>query len=353
MAGFKALLDLHREVEHLVRSNDRKIFLSGWDVKNPFTHDFLGPRFADEADAEATAYQSYTSDERLGASLREMHRRFDGFDPGPGAFLPGDGSTGLIASVFTWLFREGVRRVHYVPTMHDTFYYFFDLYGLDVRRAADRHPFEPGFALDLPEERTVLFVSDPVWYVGQPLSEALVAEIGEWQARTGSLVFVDGTWQYLQWGESRRERTAGLDPDLTLRLVGPTKFLGLNGHRFSYLILPPRLFAEIADVHENLHGSTSVPNLAFARRAIEVMNTPCHNRALTDHVRNIYHCLAARGVLETEFTPECGLYCFARVRAELERFLVMGGEYYEIDGYRDHVRINLLGGEGMAALAHA
>lgn len=350
--GFQALLELHRQVEHLVRRNDRKVFLSGWDVKNPFAHDYLGPLFQDEANAAATSYQSYTSDEPLRESLRAMHRRFDGHDPGPAAFLPGDGSTGLIATVFTWLFRERQRRVHYVPTMHDTFYYFFELFGMDVRRAAGRHPFEPGFALDLPDERTVLFVSDPTWYVGQALTGERVDEIREWQARTGSLVFVDGTWQYLQWGESRRERTASLDPELTIRLVGPTKFLALNGHRFSYLITPPRLFPALADVHENLHGSTSVPNLAFARRAIEVMNAPAHNRALTDHVRGIYHTLVARGALETAVTPDCGLYCFARVRADLDRFLVMGGEYYEIDGYRDHVRVNLVGNEGIAALAH-
>lgn len=349
--SFKALLDLHRDVEHLVRGANRKVFLSGWDVSNPFTRDFLGPLY--DAEADSTSYQSYTSDEVLLGRLRQMHGRFDGQDPGPRRILPGDGSTGLIASVFTWLFRHGHRSVHYVPTMHDTFYYFFELYGLEVHRASPRHPFEAGFSLDLPDERTVLFVSDPSWYVGRALSPEVIDHIKAWQARTGSLVFVDGTWQYLQWGDTRHERTAELDPDLTIRLVGPTKFLGLNGHRFSYLILPERLFDEIATVHENLHGSTSVQHLAFARRAIEVMTTPGHNRALTDHVRGIYAALVKDGAVEAAVTPDCGLYCFGRVRGDAENFLVMGGEYYELEGYPGHVRINLLSQDGIAALTGA
>ncbi|MET0397026.1 MAG: aminotransferase class I/II-fold pyridoxal phosphate-dependent enzyme [Longimicrobiaceae bacterium] len=351
MSSFKALLDLHRDVEHRVRHANHKVFLSGWDVCNPFAQEFLGPLFDPAADS--TSYQSYTSDEVLQSLLRQMHRCFDAYDPGPRGVLPGDGSTGLIASVFTWLFHNGERRVYYVPTMHDTFYYFFDLYGMNVRRAAACHPFEPGFSLELPEERTVLFVSDPTWYVGRALAPEVIGEVKAWQARTGSLVFVDGTWQYLQWGDSRHECSSGLDPDLTIRLVGPTKFLGLNGHRFSYLLLPERLFGDIADVHENLHGSTSVQNLGFARRAISVMTTPEHNRRLTNHVRDIYLSLVEGGVVETQVTPDCGLYCFARVRGDRDRFLVMGGEYYELDGYPDYVRINLLSQEGIAALADA
>jgi len=323
--------------------------VSGWHADNPFTEEFLGP-LADP-DLDATSYQSYTSDDELLRRVRAMHERFDGIAPSPGRILPGDGSTGLIATFFFWLLRQGTSEVHYVPTVHDTFYYFFEQWRMSVRRASQRHPFEPGFALDLPSRTSVLFIADPTWYVGRSLAAELVEEIADWQRRTGSIVFVDGTWQYLQWDGSRFERSSRLAAEYTVRLVGPTKFLGLNGHRFSYLLVPERLFAELADVHENLHGSTSVLNLAFARQAINVMLSEQANRRLTEHVRDVYRSLIERGDIETEVPPHCGLYCFARPTRNLEGCLTMGSEFYEIDGYQDYVRVNLLGGDQLDALS--
>lgn len=345
---FGRLLELHKSLEHLVRRMEGQPFVSGWNADNPFRERFLGTLGV--AGLDSTAYQSYTSDATLLGSIREMHRRFDGIELADGNILPGDGSTGLIATTFLWLWGTGVREVLYVPTVHDTFYYYFRFLGLEVRRAADRHPFEPGFELDLPDRRSVLFVSDPTWYVGQALADGVIDELARWQRATGSLVFVDGTWQYLQWGPSRRESSARLDPELTLRLVGPTKFLGLNGHRFSYLLAPAGLRDQLADVHENVHGSTSVHNLEFARRAIAVMNGPEDNRPLTDHVAATYRRLIERGLIETEILPDCGLYCFARPTRPLPPHFAMGGEYYELDGYPGYLRVNLLGGGHLEAL---
>lgn len=346
--SFRRLLELHGGVEAMARGVEGARFVSGWHAANPFAEEFLGPLATPGLDP--TSYQSYTSDDVLLGRIQAMHARFDGVEPGRGQILPGDGSTGLIATFFFWLYRQGVTEVHYVPTVHDTFYYFFEHWGLDVRRASDRHPFEPGFGLDLPARKAVLFVADPTWYVGRPLAAGVIDEIVDWQRRTGSVVFVDGTWQYLQWDGTRSELSARLDPELTVRLVGPTKFLGLNGHRFSYTIVPERLLPELADVHENLHGSTSVQNLEFARRAIDVMLGEGANRRLTEYVREVYRSLTEGGHIETDVPPECGLYCFARPTRDLERSLTMGAEYYEIDGYADYVRVNLLGGDQLDGL---
>lgn len=343
---FRRLLALHADVERLAREHGGRSFISGWNAANPFAAEFLGD--LDATGLDATAYMSYTSDDRLLGLIRDMHHRFDGATPQ--RILPGDGSTGLIASMFLWLMRRRTASVHYVPTVHDTFYYFFDLLGLEVGRAADRHPFEPGFELNLPAERTTLFVSDPTWYVGRPLAREVVSEIAAWQRATESVVFVDGTWQYLQWGNDRYERSSALEDDLTVRLIGPTKFLGLNGYRFSYLLLPAWMYDDLADMHENLHGSTSVANLAFARRAMTVMNSADHNRRLTDHVRDLYATLSGAGDLTTELTPECGLYCFAKPRRALTDVVSMGGEYYELGGYPGYARINLLGGSELDVL---
>ena len=346
--SFRGLLELHGGLESLARKADGQRFVSGWHADNPFAEQFLGP-LADPA-LDSTSYQSYTSDDVLLGGIQAMHRRFDGLDLTSGRILPGDGSTGLITTFFFWLFNSGVRVVYYVPTVHDTFYYFFEHSRLDVRRAASRHPFEPGFALDLPSRTSVLFIADPTWYVGRSLAPDVIEAIAAWQRESGSIVFVDGTWQYLQWDGSRFERSSRLEPEYTVRLIGPTKALGLNGHRFSYMVVPERLLDEFADVHENLHGSTSVHNLVFARRALEVMLSESANTNLTNHVRGVYRSLVEGGHLETNVEPHCGLYCFARPTRDLDGSLTMGGEYYEIDGYPGYVRVNLLGGDELTAL---
>ena len=347
--AFRSLLAMHGGLERLVREAHGRSFISGWNTANPYADQY---RTGTQADGlEATAYQSYTSDAPLLELVRRMHERFDGVDAPRRRILPGDGSTGLIATTFLWLLRQHVREVYYLPTVHDTFYYFFDLLGLDVRRGSALHPFEPGFTLDLPSHRSVLFVADPTWYVGRPLSADVLDQIRDWQQATGSLVFVDGTWQYMQWDGVRFEASSRLDPDLTVRLVAPTKLLGLNGHRFAYLLVPEHLYDDLADMHENLHGSTSVPNLAFARRAMTVLTSDEHNSRLTEHVAQVFARLVAAGHLSTEIPPSCGVYCFAVPRHGTADCVTMGGEYYELDGYPGYVRINLLGGAELDVLS--
>ena len=348
--AFRSLLTLHGDIEQMVRAAGGRRFISGWNAANPFVDDFLAG-LTDEG-LDVTAYQSAGADETLLALVRSMHERFDGGTLRQ-QVLPGDGSTGLIATFFLWLLQRRVTEVCYVPTVHDTFYYFFDFLGLAVRPAAAGHPFEPGFALDLPARKSVLFLSDPTWYVGQAVRADVLAEIHRWQRATGSLVFVDGTWQYLQWDGTRHERSSELDPELTVRLVGPTKFLGLNGQRFSYLLVPEELRGALADIHENLHGSTSVPNLAFARHAMSLMISEDYNRRLTDHVAGVYDELVSGGHLRPTVAAHCGLYCFGELRHGRADCVTMGAEYYELDPerYRDHVRVNLLGGAELDVLS--
>jgi aspartate/methionine/tyrosine aminotransferase len=347
--AFRTLLQLHGDLERLVRTSEGRSFVSGWNAANPFVNEFLAGLTADGLDP--TAYQSYSSDELLLGLIRRMHERFDGTTGQHQRVLPGDGSTGLIATFFLWLFRAQVREVCYLPTVHDTFYYFFDFLGFNVRPVSTRHPFQRGFELNLPATKSVLFLADPTWYVGRALDEGTLEQICTWQRTTESLVFVDGTWQYLQWDGTRHERSSELDPERTVRLVGPTKFLGLNGHRFSYLLVPEQLYDELADVHENLHGSTSVPNLAFARQAMTVMASKDYNRRLTDHVAGVYRRLVSAGHLRPAITPDCGLYCFAELRRGRDDCVTMGGEYYELDDYPGHVRVNLLGGPELEVLS--
>jgi hypothetical protein len=82
-----------------------------------------------------------------------------------------------------------------------------------------------------------------------------------------------------------------------------------------------------------------------------VMASESYNRRLTDHVSGVYCRLVSAGHLRPAITPDCGLYCFAELRRGRDDCVTMGGEYYELDGYPGHVRVNLLGGSELDVLS--
>ncbi|MBB5489818.1 hypothetical protein [Nocardiopsis metallicus] len=87
-----------------------------------------------------------------------------------------------------------------------------------------RHAFEPGFDLCLPEERTVLVPTDPVWYTGRRIPATVPETVAAWQRATGSLVFVDGTFQYMRRDGELREDSAHLPIGQTPRIVCPAQY---------------------------------------------------------------------------------------------------------------------------------
>jgi hypothetical protein len=46
----------------------------------------------------------------------------------------------------------------------------------------------------------------------------MLDEIAKWQARTGSTVLVDGSFQYMPWNKAVSEASVRLDPSTTIRL---------------------------------------------------------------------------------------------------------------------------------------
>ncbi|GAA0428928.1 hypothetical protein GCM10010357_58260 [Streptomyces luteireticuli] len=348
------MLEWHERIEAERRQPGARVFVSDYNGGHPFVEKYLG-ELADAAPcrlADVTRYSALDEDAVLRERIAEMHRRYDGAGCTPGRVLPGGGSSALLGTFATWLLLTGRRRVHYVAPVYYKLAFLFRRMGIEPVPVARGHAHQPAFDLRLPAERTVLVLTDPVWYAGRRVPAAVVRRIADWQRATGSLVFVDGTFQYMRWDGGRREETAHLPAELTLRMVCPTKYLSIHGYRCAHLLVPLQLREELAELHLNLHGDVAVSDRLFARRAADLMLGE-GNAALVQHIRDSHRTLTASGALAAQLPVEAGFFLFARPRVPSRWFLALDGKFFELDGHPGYIRVNLLNRPGIEALMTA
>ncbi|WP_280465748.1 aminotransferase class I/II-fold pyridoxal phosphate-dependent enzyme [Nocardia brasiliensis] len=336
MAGYEKL-------EEERRTAQGRPFLSDYHGGHPFVGEYLGALATTAAPelGDVTRYAAVDEDDSLRAEIAEFHRRYDGVRYLPEQVLVGGGSSTLLGTFCTWLMLSGRRRIHYLPPVYYKFAYLFRQYGIEPVAVADMHACQPGFELRLPCQPSLLILTDPIWYTGRPVPVAVLEAVRSWQVDTGSLVFVDGTFEYMRWDGGRAELAAGLVSELTIRMVCPTKFLSLHGYRCAWLLTPIGLRDELFRLHLNLHGEISLSDRLFAHRACEVMLNG-GNQALLDYVRDNYHTLLDRDAVTAAFDIETGYFLFAEPTGGRRDFLTMDQEFFELRGYPRHVRINLL-----------
>ncbi|MFB6893202.1 aminotransferase class I/II-fold pyridoxal phosphate-dependent enzyme [Kitasatospora sp. NPDC056327] len=345
------MLDLHEEVERARQHPDGRLFVSDYNGGHPFVADYLGDlahtppyRLGD-----VTRYSALDEDTALRAKIARLHEGYDAEPCSPGRVVPAGGASSLLGTFCTWLRLTGRTRIHYLPPVYYKFAYFFRRFGIEPVRLSEAHAHQPGFDLRLPDEKTVLLLTDPVWYAGRRVPALVLKQLAEWQHATGSLVFVDGTFQYMRWDGGRREDSAALPADLTLRMVCPTKYLSIHGYRCAHLLVPEALREPFAELHLNLHGDVTLADRLFAHRAADLMLLEGNHRLL-DHVRANHQRLTASGALAARQRVDTGYFLFARPTAPADRLLGLDGRHFELDGHPGHVRINLLNEQGLAGL---
>ena len=347
--GFIALLDKHRSLDHSIRDEKGKIFVSDWYCYHPFIN-----RFTENIELEDQKKQDYVfySDElELKNSISLMHKKFDNkLYNSEDEILPGDGSTPFIAAFCLWLLKNNINEIYYVPPMYYTFYYFLELFKIKARPISGHQIYEKEASVNLPDKKTVLILCDPIWYVGQKVKDNVILEIQKWQEKTQSFIFVDGSFQYMQWEEERYELTSIFNKDLTFRLICATKFLALHGYRFSYLLLPNKFYEEMLYLYANNIGSTNVYNTLFAKKAISIMLEKNYNIELTNYIKEIYKCLISSKSIKTTITPNCGYFIFGKIIKNIPDYHSMTQEYFEQKNFPDYTRINLLGGKNIEPL---
>ena len=351
-SGFPSLPEQLRRTEDLsshyqglafdLDDGDRGKFLSGWQCENPFN----GRLFrAVKERSKSIDYGSYTyfeDDTELTTLIKDLHARADAVRPQH--VFCGSGSTSLLFGFASLLKKRGVKQVYYLPPMYFTLHLAFDRFEILTIPVSDRQPFEPGFDMRLPDQaESVLMVLDPIWYTGIPLAPEVIAQIAEWQTRTASLVFVDGSLQYLSWDSPKAELSAQLDPQLTFRLICPSKQLSAHGYRFAYVLLPSSAKKEFSWVYTNIFGPVNADSIAFAHEAILEISNGSISRQSMGLVSQRHKDLRKRGIIESELNPSCGYFVFEKLNVPLpDGYVTVGGQYFDQPRYRDCIKINLL-----------
>jgi hypothetical protein len=164
-----------------------------------------------------------------------------------------------------------------------------------------------------------------------------------WQQQTGSLVFVDGSFQYSGWQGQQVELSAQLDPQHTVLLVCPTKALASHGYRFSYATIPTSMRSVCTNIYSSIYGSSSVENVAFARIAPSLMEDGTITNGLMLLASDRHRSLRERKIISAAWQPSCGYFIFEKISTELPANMpLMDGSYFEQRRYPDHRRLNLL-----------
>lgn len=189
----------HYENLEIERKNLKgRIFLSDYHGGHPFIHEYLGELATSSPLqlADISRYAGIDEDMVLRTKIAELHSKFDGVQYRAEEVTSTGGSSSLLCTVCNWLMTRGCKRVYYIPPIYYKFAYLFRNFKIQPVAVTNLHAHQAGFQLDLPEgQKSVLIVTDPIWYAGQMVPEDVWKTLREWQIRTGSLIFVDGTFQ--------------------------------------------------------------------------------------------------------------------------------------------------------------
>jgi aspartate/methionine/tyrosine aminotransferase len=344
-------IEKHRLLE-LDLQRDRSNFLSDWNGRHPFLREFLGKDFPalNPATTLSGKYLYLDNETSLIQRITSFHRKQEKLSLSRSNVVAGPGSSSLLAAFSLWLLKEGHKTVYYIPPLYYTLHYFFRLLGIRLRPVASEHLFSRTATVNLPPKKSVLLMTDPIWYAGWSVPEKTIEQIAAWQCKTQSIVFVDGSFQYTHWDGRRHEHTAILAPSLTFRLVCPAKALGIPTFRFAYLLHPKDYHDDLLFLYESMIGSASASDVQFAYRAMEVLQSLKSNKPFTCWLQKKFEKLTRRQLVETTIPPSCGYFIFAKPNIRLPGYPIMNEEYFELRGYPEYIRINLMGAEKLLSL---
>lgn len=338
----KALDEKYRYLTFALNDGGDGDFISGWQCHNPFADDLALAVRERSASLSAARYSYYGTQADLAEALKQLHVQRDGV--APISIQCGPGATSLMYCWIRYLQSQGIKKVYYIPPLYLTAHNAIQSCGMRAVPVSTRHAYDPEFSLRLPKgERAVLFLTDPIWYAGCPVPNEVISEIKEWQSQTGSTVFVDGSMQYMQWGDESAEFTAALDPSLTTRLVCPAKQLCMNGIRFAYLLGPDAQREAMAWLQSNILGSASVESIAFAYETLDSKLVDNIKSSLMSTASHNYQLLKKLGAITEVTQPSCTYYTYAGINIELPRETVLlDGSFYGLRDEKKSYKINLL-----------
>jgi histidinol-phosphate/aromatic aminotransferase/cobyric acid decarboxylase-like protein len=319
-------------------------FISDWNGTHPYAAAYLGDPNLYVPDPHRAGHYLWMLDmPEIVDAVRQVHRGYGEPDIGREQILAGPGSSSFTTLYILRLASEGVDEVFYIPPIYYSFHYAAKLAGVRLRPVSGRQAFEAGFTMNLPRKRTHLILTDPIWYAGIPLRDAVVDDVRRWQLDTGSEVFVDGSFQFLKWNGDRCEPTSHLPADQTIRLLCPSKSLGIPIYRFAYAIMPAGQMIDFRWCYETVLGSNSAGDVAFAKRSLEVLASTEGNRAFAAYLGETYLSLKRDHIIESDLEPTCNYLVFVKLaRTPARPYHSMDQSYFEQSRYPGYVRVNLM-----------
>lgn len=218
-----------------------------------------------------TQYSFPDSDRELRKKAIEFHVS-EGLEEGTFKIMETEGSTPMISSLLLFAKKEGFNKIYGITPLYFTIYKICDCLGLEVEECNLDLTYDRCEGLNLPNKKSFLIITDPIWVIGRHHCLDVFKKLKLWQEKTGSIIFVDGSFSYMDWDkEDKKEPSTILNPEKTFRLVCPTKTLGLNGLRYSYLICPNEFSREMNEITCANIGASCFFSNSLRKRMFEEM----------------------------------------------------------------------------------
>lgn len=338
------LLEKHKELDYLCRNPGDKVFISDWYCRHPFTKKYLPEEtFKIKQDWDLLYYCFQNDTLEIHEEIRIFHEKNDGVIYADDEIYVGAGTTGLLTAQMLMLVSMGVSRIWYTKPLYYIFYYFANIFNIELIPVCEFPLNQTGIDMRLPNESSWLIVCDPIWFMGRSISAEYIEQIKEWQAKTGSHIIVDGAFQYMKWDINKRnEPTSGFDKDLTLRTLCPTKSLALHGVRFSYTLVPKRYWEDMRYAYANSFGSSCVFSHYAAKRIMKVLNSAESNIELLKFIQARYRYFLKRDVFIDDIGAEETYFIFVKMKGDTSRYICMDQDFFDTINYPNYVRFNVL-----------
>jgi len=203
-----------------------------------------------------TQYTFPDSNRKLNSTIEEFHVR-EGLPRGSFVVFISEGSTPMITAIILFAKQLGFKKICSIAPLYFTIHKVCDVLNMDILPCNEDLTYYNGSKISLPKKKSFLFITDPVWSIGRHHANSIFQQITEWQNKTKSIIFVDASFSYMDWGTTtKKEPSIVFDPHLTMRLICPTKTLCVHGLRFSYLLCPKEFSKEVARISISNTGSS-------------------------------------------------------------------------------------------------
>lgn len=335
------LVARHAYLEEHLGDGDGGNFLSGWQCVNPWQLTIEHEIAEKRRYIGSSTYLYADQFPEIEKAFIDFHKSVD--DCPPEKILFSAGSTQLLLLITAWIRNQKIDEIFYIAPMYHTLHWALKMLGVRSRPINGRHLFEPHFSFNLPDRKTVLIVTDPIWYSGIKIQQNIIDEIAAWQLKTGSLIITDGSFQYMEWQQTTENKTRSFNSSLTIRVVCPTKQLIMHGYRAGYALIPEQFYRDISTLNSMMFGSLSIDTVAFLMAAPNLIGRQAFPRKLMSLAAHRHSQLRANKSIVASWSPDCGYFCFEKFRGEgAKDHILMNGEYFGQPRYPDYYRINLM-----------